>query len=231
MATILITDRDSSERKKIKEYLSLSGHVVLERETAEETEEVCRSTAIDLAIISVQNNDVSLLHLIKGIKARCSCPVIVMSSSDLESILILSYELGCDDYVKKPFSYREFCLRCSRILARRAEGRRNSRILLYANGKVKIALNKELRIASINDEKLHLTSTEYRVLLFLCEHCGETLSRETILKTCFDPNEGTSERIVDSHIRNIRAKTEEYCPDLIMTVRNSGYKFQAKLIS
>ena len=230
MATILITDHDSLEKEKLKEYLTLSGHNIIFVDDAKDIPQTVKDRNADLVILDAISNDVQRLNMIKEIKSTSSCPVIIIGMANMESLLILSYELGCDDYIKRPFSYREMCLRCDRILQRKAEAKRNSHFLSFRSGNARLEINRELRMASINDEKLHFTDTEYRLLLFLADNNGETISRGDILKACFDQEDVMNERIVDSHIKNIRAKIESYCPDLISTIRNTGYRFNAESV-
>lgn len=195
---------------------------------AEEMRSLFNTQDFDIAILSAENNNISNLQLIKDIKNICSCYSIVISNSNLESMLFLSYELGCDDYIRKPFSYKEFSLRIKRILERKSysESRRKNTTYRFENNTLQF--NKELSTVRFNQEKLRLTMTEYRILALLADNCGRTVGRDVILKKCFDIG-NLQERIVDSHIKNIRAKFHGKADNLIITIRNNGYMFNGKL--
>lgn len=148
-------------------------------------------------------------------------PVLMLTAKGEEIDRVVGFEVGADDYIVKPFSMRELLLRI-RAIIRRCEGQATpqSGKLLTIGG---IAIETERhRVVSDGDE-VDLTSTEYKLLLYLLERPGRVLSRELLLQNVWGYNNMGDTRTVDTHITRLRGKLGT-AGDLIKTVRGFGYK-------
>jgi DNA-binding response OmpR family regulator len=137
---------------------------------------------------------------------------------------ILGLEFGADDYVTKPFSPREFVSRVRAIL-RRVEGGSAEKACIEVGD---LAIDTVSRQVKLSGQPLHLTTSEYGILLHLAKHPGKAYSRQAILSALWDESPVGDERAIDVHIHNIREKIEEdpKNPTYVLTVRGYGYRLR-----
>ncbi len=149
-------------------------------------------------------------------------PVIMLTARGDETEKILGLEIGADDYVTKPFSPRELVARVKAVL-RRNEKKAPDINKVYIGESLEIDLNKyEVRI---DNEKVELTSSEYKILNLLANKKGWVYSREQILDYLGVSDKGVLDRTVDVHIKNLREKLGQYGL-FIKNIRGVGYKLE-----
>jgi two-component system phosphate regulon response regulator PhoB len=136
---------------------------------------------------------------------------------------ILSFELGADDYVTKPFSPRELVLRIGSILRRRAPELPASNNLRLG----KICLDRDRHEVTVEGEEIALTAIEFKLLLTLLENKGRTLSRSAFLDRVWGDEAEVEARTVDTHMRRLREKLRE-AADQVQTVRGFGYRLDER---
>lgn len=177
-----------------------------------------------LLIQDVMLPDGDGFDFVREIKKEFDIPVIFMTARGEESDRILGFELGADDYITKPFSPKELVLRVKAILKRC-----NPAIGEVAD-KQRFTLENEFieidRVAhklNVGENQISLTAAEWRVLICLIDHEHLLVTRSQILDECFDYASESYERIVDTHIKNIRAKLGDN--SWLETVRGYGYRF------
>jgi two-component system phosphate regulon response regulator PhoB len=136
---------------------------------------------------------------------------------------VVGFEVGADDYIVKPFSMRELLLRI-RAIIRRCEGQTPTLAgkQLTIGG---ITIDSERHQVLSEGQEVDLTSTEYKLLLYLVERPGRVLSRELLLQNVWSYNNMGDTRTVDTHITRLRGKLGA-AGDLIKTVRGFGYKIE-----
>ncbi len=179
----------------------------------------------DLLIQDVMLPDGDGFSFIKEIKEKYSFPVIFMTARADESDRILGFEIGADDYITKPFSPKELVLRVKAILRRTSK--KDLDIItdtnIYYKDDNKLNIDRNAHSLKVNDEEVILTAAEWRVLLCLIDNAHLLVSRGKILSDCFNYSSESYERIVDTHIKNIRSKL--FKGNWIETVRGYGYRF------
>ncbi|HEY4745547.1 MAG TPA: response regulator transcription factor [Desulfuromonadaceae bacterium] len=150
-------------------------------------------------------------------------PVLMLTAKGEEIDRVVGFEVGADDYIVKPFSMRELLLRI-RAIIRRCEGQTPalSGKLLTIGG---ITIESERHRVLSDGQEVDLTSTEYKLLLYLVERPGRVLSRELLLQNVWSYNNMGDTRTVDTHITRLRGKLGA-AGDLIKTVRGFGYKLE-----
>jgi two-component system phosphate regulon response regulator PhoB len=159
--------------------------------------------------------------------ATRSLPVLVLTARREQEERIRGFELGADDYLTKPFSPRELVLRVQAILRRSQEPalETGGRILRAGPLSVDVGSHQVL----LDGEEVHLTPTEYRLLLSLVERKGRTQTRRQLLERAWDVESHIADRIqtrtVDMHVRRLRAKLGRV-GDQVETVRGFGYRFR-----
>ena len=165
---------------------------------------------------------------VKGIKQRYPrLPVIFLTARTEESDRILGFELGADDYISKPFSPKELVLRIQALFRRIDEAdTSHDNVYKYNDGENTMVIDDNEHILSINGTPVSLTAAEWRIVFYLASNAPNLITRSQILEECFDYSFESYERVVDTHIKNIRAKLRP--GTWIDTVRGYGYRFSGK---
>ena len=222
MKKILVVDDEESILKIVDYALAEAGYEVHLARDGQGAEFIFDQVKPDLVILDVMLPGKSGLDIAKDLRATSDVPIIMLSARGDEIDRILGLEFGADDYVTKPFSPRELVSRVKAIL-RRVEGAPAEKIRV---GDLEIdTLSRQAKLAG---QALHLTTSEYSILLHLARHPGQAFSRQAILAALWDESPVGEERAVDVHIHNIREKIEEdhKSPTYLLTVRGYGYRLR-----
>lgn len=179
----------------------------------------------DLIVLDVGMPEMDGLDVCRELRKTSSTPILFLSARDEEIDRVLGLEMGGDDYVTKPFSPRELVARVNVIL-RRAQGVpvvEEAEEPPIRHGLLVIDTGR--RTALYDDKPLALTAIEFGVVTALLEKPGHVLDRNRIMTAAYARNIHVSDRTVDSHIRNIRAKfAEAGCKDAIDTIHGVGFR-------
>ncbi len=218
----IIEDHDMI-REGVRQYLELSGYRVKGFANLKSAREGWAEEEPNLLLQDVMLPDGDGFAFVKQLKEKSDIPVIFMTARTDESDRILGLELGADDYISKPFSPKELVLRVQAVLRRyRNSSFRPSDGLLYT-GEHSMSFNEQEHQLIIDSVQIVLTAAEWRILSYLIENSHHLVSRSQILEECFDYTLESYERVVDTHIKNIRSKLGE--GSWIETVRGYGYRF------
>lgn len=208
----------------VKQYLEFSDFncdVFYDLKSAKEAFE---NKLPDLLIQDVMLPDGDGFSFVKEIREKYDFPVIFMTARAEESDRILGFEIGADDYITKPFSPKELVLRVKAVIRRVClSASSQSDLSIYYKDDEKLYVDRNAHILKVNENEVILTAAEWRVLLCLIDNAHLLVSRAKILNECFNYSSESYERIVDTHIKNIRAKLEK--GNWIETVRGYGYRF------
>jgi len=229
MKHVYLVEDHEAIRESVARYLQLSGFKVSSFALLKEASEAIARMVPDLLIQDVMMPDGDGFAFVKQLRQHHGFPVIFMTARGSESDKVLGFELGGDDYIVKPFSPKELVMRIRAIL-RRVEPKDSS---LEEDGSLWVMEDSTL----LFDERAHncrldaqevpLTAAEWRILSLLIAHAGTLVTRSRILATCFDYSLESYDRIVDTHIKNIRSKLGDKGQQWIETVRGYGYRFAA----
>jgi two-component system phosphate regulon response regulator PhoB len=148
-------------------------------------------------------------------------PVIMLTARSEEVDRIVGLELGADDYVVKPFSFRELILRVRAVL-RRSQGTAPERTRIERDG---LEVDLEAHKVRVNGEESALTATEFKLLAELIRTAGRVRTRDQLLASVWGYEFEGYARTVDTHVRRLRQKLGEPAR-LIETVRGVGYRFK-----
>ncbi len=230
MSCIMLVEDNTLIREAVAGYLQLDGHKTVEFDTGAGVLDAVRREIADLIILDVMLPDGNGFALAKSIRAVSAVPIIFLTAKDSESDRILGFELGADDYICKPFSAKELVLRVQALL-RRSGGSTETvpgASGEWQQGESRATLDTAKHTLAIDGIDVNLTGAEWKILVYLAENSGQVVSREQILSECFNYFFEGSERTVDTHIANLRAKLGV---GWIVTVRGFGYKFGGSLRS
>ena len=225
MKLIYVVEDHQVIREGVRRYLELAGYKVLSFGNLASVREAFRITKADLLIQDVMLPDGDGFEFVKELRKDLDIPVIFMTARIAEEDRIHGFELGADDYISKPFSPKELVLRVQAIFRRVDGGQevdRGHKHTYKADDGVLCYDEIEHKV-TVNDEAIPLTAAEWRILGLLIENSSRILPRSEILKRCFDYTSESYERIVDTHIKNLRAKLGPF--PWIETVRGYGYRF------
>ncbi len=224
MKRILVVDDEESILKVVDYALSEAGYEVHKAIDGPGAEFIFQEVQPDLVILDVMLPGKSGLDVARDLRTTSNVPIIMLSARGDEVDRILGLEFGADDYVTKPFSPRELVSRVRAIL-RRVEGAPVEKPCIEVGD---LAIDTLARQVKLLGQPLHLTTSEYGILLLLARHPGKAYSRQAILSALWDESPVGDERAVDVHIHNIREKIEEdpKNPTYVLTVRGYGYRLR-----
>ncbi len=222
--SILIVDDDLDLINLLRTKLEKDGFDISTALDGEEGLSRAQKKPPDLIVLDVKMPGRSGLDVCKNLKEAGNTkivPVIMLTSKNEEMDRILGLELGADDYLSKPFSYRELLLRIKSILRRTStKSAKQKRVTKLGDLTVDF-VNHEVWVGK---EKIHLTLTEFNLFAALMESPGQVKTREFLLEKIWDYNDGVYSRTVDTHVQRLRSKLLE-AGHAIETIRGVGYRF------
>ena len=219
MSRILVADDEKNIREVIAYAMRGAGFEVSCVSDGSEAVEWLKHSEADLLILDVLMPELDGLSVCRRLRTHTSLPLIFLSSRSEEADRIGGLELGGDDYVTKPFSPRELVSRVRAVL-RRGERETVDEVQTWG----RIELDSASFEARVDEEKINLTPTEFRLLRALLTNEGRVFSRAALIRIAYKGEHFVSERTVDTHVRRIRAKLRERGCDAIETVHGLGYK-------
>jgi DNA-binding response OmpR family regulator len=232
MKMIYVVDGSAEDREGIKQYLELSGYEVQSYEDLHGVQLAISRQVPDLIMMEVPLPDGDGFTFLKKLKQTYSFPVIFVTGRVAESDRILGFELGADDYVCKPFSSKELVLRVH-ALFRRMEVSASAfhSGSSWTLGNSVLQLDEVSHMFSVDGRQIPLTAAEWRIMSYLVSNSGILITRSQILEHCFDYSFESYDRIVDTHVKNMRAKMGPLGSQWIETVRGYGYRFAGRSTS
>ena len=228
MKLIYVVEDHEVIRNGVVQYLTLSGYESEGFKCIADATAGFAHRVPDLLIQDVMLPDGDGFAFVKDIKTKTPrLPVIFLTARVDESDRILGFELGADDYITKPFSPKELVLRIQVLFRRIDEGAETSKNQYkYFDGENTLLIDEDIHEIEVNGQKINLTAAEWRIVLYLVTNAPNLITRAQILEECFDYSFESYERVVDTHIKNIRTKLRP--GNWIDTVRGYGYRFSGK---
>jgi two-component system phosphate regulon response regulator PhoB len=221
-ANIFIVEDEKPIITLLQYNLEKEGYKVNFSETGEEGIQSIKKNVPDLVILDWMLPDFSGIEVCKQIKKNNklkNIPVLMLTAKSEEEDKVRGFESGVDDYVTKPFSYKEILLRVKSLL-KRTKPTLVEDISIFHDLKVDRITKRIFR----GDKEIKVGPTEFRLLDFLIKSPKRVYSREQLLNNIWGNEINVEARTVDVHIRRLRkAINIEGLPELIRTVRSSGY--------
>jgi two-component system, OmpR family, response regulator len=225
-ATILLVDDEDAVQKLLTYPLEQEGFRVLQARDGEEALSYFASERIDLVVLDLMLPRIDGLEVCRRLRAGSTVPIIMLTARDDELDKVVGLELGADDYITKPFSIREFRSRVRALLRRSAIGsQEEGRDMISANG---LEIDLARRTVEVRGDPVGLTYVEFELLRTLATRPGRVFSRQALLESLWGDYAYREPRTIDVHVRHLREKLEADPrePELILTVRGVGYRFQ-----
>ncbi len=215
---------DISGEEVCKIYLKNAGYNVFTAYDGKEAINIFNNENINLIILDLMLPDISGEEVCKIIKNERDVPIIMLTAKINEDDILNGFNLGADDYVVKPFSVKQLIARVSAVL-RRVKDLPSNPILSFNNGD--LIINLESHEVKKNNKLITLTRSEYNILLTLSENIKRVFTRNELIDRVMGEDVDVFDRIIDSHIKNLRSKIEDdsKSPKYILTIYGVGYKF------
>jgi DNA-binding response OmpR family regulator len=214
--TVVLIEDDELIASAVRDRLVSEGFVVHVAHDGLRGVQVCKERRPDIVVLDVMLPGIDGLEVCRQIQQDHPVPVLMLTARSEEADMLIGLAVGADDYMTKPFSPRELVARIRTIL-RRVE-RTNATSGTIRIGVVEI--DEGRRIVRANDEVVHLTPTEFDLVVALANKRGDVISRDELLRNVWGYFDSAGERTVDSHVRSVRRKLGD---DIIRTVHGVGY--------
>ena len=221
---ILIVEDEVKILEVLEAYLKKAGYGVITALNGNEALDKYEQYNPKLIILDLMLPDISGEKICETIRRESDVPIIMLTAKVEEESILNGFSLGIDDYITKPFSPKQVVARVNAILKRTLNYKQDN-ILRFNNGNLVLNLdNYEVRK---NDNLIELTPSEFKILLTLCESPKKVFTRGELLDRALGDDSDVYDRIIDSHIKNLRSKIEDNSksPKYIITVHGIGYKF------
>ena len=221
MPRILIVEDDDHIRTALRLMFEGEGFSVDDAPSGEVGIALFSRVTPDVAVVDIMLPGMSGFETCKTIRESSDIPIVIVSARDATSDVVLGLESGADDYVTKPFVPEELLARIKAHLRRRPEKSTNA----FRLGDLQVIPDEGV-VRRGDGSELHLTSTEFRLLIDLASVEGKVLSREDLLERVWGYDYFGDSRLVDVHMRRLRTKIEPdpAYPTFLVTVRGAGYK-------
>src|SRR5918992_2641105 len=199
---VLVVDDDSQMLKAVTNALSARGYDVVTAASGETALSVAAEEELDLVLLDLGLPGIEGHEVIGRLRAWTELPVIVISVRDGQEEKVAALDAGADDFVTKPFGMKELLARM-RAVRRRATSETPLDPVLRFDG-LEIDLLKKL--VKIDDEPIHLTPTEYRLLEQMATNPGKLLTHTWLLQKVWGPQYGTESNYLRLYVRQLRQK-------------------------
>ncbi len=250
-AKLLVVEDDRNLRETLAYNLRREGYRVLTTAFGREALQLAQAEQPGLLVLDLMLPDMSGFEVCRLIRQQFTLPIIMLSARSEEVDKLLGLEFGADDYLTKPFSFRELLARIHAQLRRveimRQEFLANDSSLKKPEktGLTKtldeapealicgdLAINVKQRQVTYREQPVNLTPKEFDLLTFLALSPRQVFSRQELLNQVWGGNTNGGTRTVDVHVRWLRSKIESdpANPQLIQTVYSLGYKFNQSVI-
>jgi two-component system, OmpR family, phosphate regulon response regulator PhoB len=226
MARILVVEDESDIAQILAYNLGQAGHQVTVAHDGQTALKQTIENRPELILLDLMLPDISGLEVCRAVKtdpSRREIPVIMLTARSEEIDRVVGFELGADDYVVKPFSVRELCLRVQAVLRRSAQpaGAPNEDADL-AFGRLRV--DRKAHRTWVDGEEIALTPLEMKLLWTLYQRRGRVQTRGTLLDEVWEASPENNTRTVDTHVKRLREKLGP-AGAYVETVRGIGYRF------
>lgn len=221
---ILIIDDEPNILDIVEAYLSAQKYQVMRAETGKEALAIFQSFRPDLLVLDLMLPDMTGLEICGEIRKHSHVPIIMLTAKSSENDILTGLRMGADDYLVKPFSPKELVARVETVLRRYTPPEEEEK---WSFDGGKLVIHPQTKQVFLENKEVALTATEFGLLALLAGNPNQLFSRDQLLDRVKGIAFEGLDRVIDTHIKNLRQKVEENpkMPHYILTVRGSGYRF------
>lgn len=223
---ILLVEDDKYIRELIEDYFSEKEEPVFVIHTAKDGDEGMEQiyeNEFDLVLLDIMLPGTDGFTICREIRRKSICPIIFLTARGREEDILYGYDLGCDDYIVKPFRLSELYAKVNATV-KRAKGLVGSKWLSVGD----ISLNPTTFEVMVSDTLIELPPKEYTILKYLMEHANRVVERDVLLTRIWGYDFEGNERVVDNHVKKLR-KALGNAGGQIKTVITKGYKLEGEI--
>ncbi len=222
---ILYVEDDERIRSSVKLALEDEGWEVVEAETGEDAIASFRQGPSDVVLIDIMLPGIDGFEVCRSIRRDSDVPIIMVTARADTHDVVAGLEAGADDYMTKPLQPKELSARIRALMRRARPSQPGNPTLRFGD----LEIIPQEGVVKRGGIQLHLTKTEFKLLVELADNPGKVFSREDLLEKVWGQDEFGDGRLVDVHVRRLRTKVEAdpANPRHVLTVRGLGYRLQA----
>lgn len=226
--TVLVVEDEKDIRELVRFHLEQEGYVVREADSGEAAAAQLHVGAPDLVLLDIMlpgTDGLVLCRRLRASAATASVPIIMLTAKAAEVDRVLGLEMGADDYVTKPFSPRELVARVKAVMRRARPTEAEVGLDVYERGRLRVDFDSYE--VFLGGERVNLSLREFELLKFFVRNPYKAYDRLQLLDLVWGQEVHVEPRTVDVHVRRLRKQIErnDAVPELILTVRGVGYKF------
>ena len=224
--TILVVDDEEKILEAVSSFLEAKGWRVITATTGLEALDKFDKNTIEFVVLDLMLPDLSGEEVCKRLRTRSRVPIIMLTAKSSEDDMLEGLQMGADDYITKPFSLKELLTRIEVVMRRSsADVEALASRMSFNNSDLVIDFDsKEVRKRGA---VVNLTPKEWKILATLAKYPQKVFTRDDLINIAFDMSFDGYDRVIDTHIKNLRIKIEDDSkkPVYIRTIHGMGYKF------
>ena len=232
MTSVLIVEDEESLAEPLAFLLKKEGFEVLMASDGPTALDTFAAEQIDIVLLDLMLPGMSGTEVCRQLRQTSSVPVIMVTARDTEIDRVVGLELGADDYVTKPYFARELIARIRAVLRRggdnspQAEEEAEDGVVLRED---RVMMDVERHIVTVDGEQVPMPLKEFDLLEYLMRNAGRVLTRGQLIDRVWGADYVGDTKTLDVHIKRLRSKIERNPsrPEVLVTVRGLGYKFEA----
>ncbi len=225
-STILVVDDEVKITEVVKSYLENAGYQVVCAYNGKEAMSLFDKASPVLVVLDLMLPDIMGEDVCRAIRKRSRVPIIMLTAKVEDADIIKGLDLGADDYLTKPFSPKQLVARVEAVLRRiSSEAVPLASEFSFNDGELIIdGMRHEVRK---NGEPVVLTPNEFKILMTMAKYPSKAFTREELIEFALGTDFEGFDRVIDTHIKNIRHKIGDdgRTPRYVLTVHGTGYKF------
>ena len=225
MTKILLVEDEASLSEPLAFLLQKEGYVVTVAEDGRRAVDLFGQDDFALVLLDLMLPELSGVEVCRVIRSSSQVPIIMLTAKDSEVDIVVGLELGADDYVTKPYATRELLARIKAVLRRHVPTDRADDSLLTSD---RLSLDADRHTLTVNGTMTPMPLKEFELLEYLMRNAGRVLTRGQIIDRIWGSDYFGDTKTLDVHIKRIRSRIEvdPANPELIVTVRGLGYRFE-----
>ncbi len=229
--SVLIVDDEKKISDVLRSYFEKAGYSVETAESGTQAIELFERHAPSLIVLDLMMPGMSGEEVCKTLRKKSRVPIIMLTAKSEEESILEGLGIGADDYITKPFSPKQVLARAEAVLRRvSAEAVPIADEISYNNGELVLDnLRHEVRKNGVN---VQLTPNEYRILMTMAKYPSKAFTRDELINFALGSEFEGFDRVIDTHIKNIRHKieTDPKAPQYFRTIHGVGYKFGGDIL-
>ena len=221
---ILTVEDDERIRTAVKLALEDEGWEVEEADSGEEALNAFTRKPADVVLIDIMLPGIDGFDVCRSLRRVSDVPIVMVTARADTHDVVAGLEAGADDYLTKPFAPKELSARIRALLRRARTSEPDAPQMVFGD----LEVIPDEGVVRVDGDEVHLTKTEFRLLVELAANPGRVFSREVLLERVWGYGYFGDGRLVDVHVRRLRTKIEPDAanPRYVVTVRGLGYKLQ-----